>query len=503
MIANQREWATVAYQLHRTDQYRRLWLLGLLGAAALTALVMTQIGPTPLPIGGIAFLATVGLFFYQPRWGLYFIIFFSLIGDTVLLYRYPFVKNLSSRESLLYVHDALIFSPLEMYLGIVAVAWLAKAAYQRRLSLHMSPLVWPTAFFTFFLVTGVLWGLGTGGNVNIALWEARAIFYLPVLLVLTNQLIENKRQVSHLLWVILSAVFVEGVVGVLVFLFRYRASLEGVQAITEHSAAIHMNALFIFVLASWLFNASLSKRLIPLLMVPAVALTYIATQRRAAFASIGVMVGMMGLVLYRRNRRLFWLLIPPLTVLFVLYLVIFWNSGSSLAAGAQLVKSIIAPDAGSHDESSNLYRDLENINVGYTIHASPLMGVGFGQKFHIIVPMPDISFFVWWEYIVHNSVFWIWMKSGLFGFLSMLTLMGFSLMRGGSLVRRLVDGELQTIAFTITAYLFMHYMYAYVDMSWDIQSMLFVGTAFGLIDAIERIARREELLQPVQSWRSK
>lgn len=494
MIANQPEWATVAYQLHRTDQYRRLWLYGLLGISLLTALAMLRIGPTPLPIGGIAFLATVGLIFHQPRWGLYFVMFFSLIGDTVLLYRYPFVKNLSSRESLLYVHDALIFSPLELYLGIVLVAWLANAIYRRQLRIHTSPLFWAVAVFTGCLVSGLVWGLGAGGNINIALWESRAIFYMPIMLLLTNHLITERRHVSRLIWVIMSAIFIEGVVGVFAFIFEYRLSLEGVQAITEHSAAIHMNALFIFVLASWLFGASMPKRIITLLMVPAVAITYIATQRRAAFASLGIVIGMMGMMMYKRNRRLFWTIVPPLALFALMYLVVFWNSGSALGAGAQAVKSIIAPDAGSHDESSNLYRDLENINVGHTIHLSPLLGVGFGQKFHIIVPMPDISFFIWWEYIVHNSVFWIWMKSGLLGFLSMLSFMGLSLLRGGNLVWQLVDRDLQAIIFTVTAYLFMHYMYAYVDMSWDIQSMLFVGTAIGLVECIGRIARRDDLI---------
>ncbi len=493
MIVNNTNWATVAYQLHRTDLYRRLWLFGLLGAACLTALAMLRIGPTPLPIGGLAFLATVGLIVYQPRWGLYFILFFALVGDSVLLFRYPFVKNLSSRESLLYVHDALIFSPLELYLVIVLVAWAAKALVQRRLLLQTSPLFWPVAAFTCFLVMGVLWGVGTGGNVNIALWESRAIFYLPIMVVLVNQLITEKRHVSRLLWVLMSAIFIEGVIGVLVFIFRYRASLEGVQAITEHSAAIHMNALFIFVLASWLFGTSSPKRIVGLLMVPAVAITYIATQRRAAFAAIGIVIGLMGLMLYRHSRKLFWIVVPTVGVLALCYLALFWNSGSALAFGARAVKSIVAPDAGSHDESSNLYRDLENINVGHTIHTSPLLGVGFGQKFHIIVPMPDISFFVWWEYIVHNSVFWIWMKSGLFGFMTMLFLMGFSLLRGSSLTWRIADRDLQTAVFTMTAYLLMHYLYAYVDMSWDIQSMLYVGTAFGVIDCAARIDERTAL----------
>ncbi|MEZ4681176.1 MAG: O-antigen ligase family protein [Caldilineaceae bacterium] len=260
------------------------------------------------------------------------------------------------------------------------------------------------------------------------------------------------------------------------------------------------NALYVLVLASWLFGASAAKRFILPLMLPLVTITYIATQRRAAFASLGMMIALMTMILYRKNRRLFWTIVPTVGFFTLLYLAVFWNSGSALAFGARAVKSIVAPDAGSADESSNLYRVLENINIGYTIHLSPLLGVGFGQKFHITVAMPDISFFVWWEYIVHNSVFWIWMKSGLPGFMTVLILMGFSLMRGGRMVWRIRDNDLQAIAFTLTAYLFMHYMYAYVDMSWDPQSMLFVGTALGLIDCLERIDTVDRWVAPVSKW---
>ncbi len=499
-LRNETEWASAAYQIHRNDIFRRLWLVLLLGGSGVTAAAMFFVGPTPLPLGGILFLATLGMIVYQPRWGLYFLLFFALLGDAVLMDQYPFVKNLSSAESLLYINNALIFSPLELYLVITTVAWIGKGIFARTFHFRTGVMLWPVAIFTLFLVAGLAWGIGTGGVVNVALWESRSIFYLPLVMVLTINLIENRSHVSQIIWVLMLAVFVKGIIGVIIFFTRYHGSLAGVEAITEHAAAIHMNALFVLVFASWLFHASAAKRFLLPLMVPLVAITYIATQRRAAFASLGMVIAMMTMILYRKNRRLFWSLVPTVGFFALVYLAIFWNSGSALAFGAKAVKSIIAPDAGSADESSNLYRVLENINIGYTIHLSPLLGVGFGQKFHITVAMPDISFFVWWEYIVHNSVFWIWMKSGLLGFMSILTMMGFSLMRGGRMVWRVQDNDLQAIAFTVTAYLFMHYMYAYVDMSWDAQSMLFVGTALGLIDCLERIDAQNRWVAPVSKW---
>ncbi len=163
-------------------------------------------------------------------------------------------------------------------------------------------------------------------------------------------------------------------------------------------------------------------------MAPAVLLSYLATQRRAAFLSLGIALVFVFVFIYRQHRTLFWMITPVVLLFGAAYLGVFWNSESPLAMPASAVRSIVAPDITGKDYESNLYRMIENVNVSQTIHDVPLTGVGFGNKLHIIVPMPDISFFIWWEYIVHNSVLWFWIKTGVVGFLSMLFLVGFGIM---------------------------------------------------------------------------
>ena len=67
---------------------------------------------------------------------------------------------------------------------------------------------------------------------------------------------------------------------------------------------------------------------------------------------------------------------------------------------------------------------IENNNLEFTIHQKPLTGVGFGNKFFVIIPMADISFFTWWQYFPHNSVIWIWLKTGVGGFIAMFYFLG-------------------------------------------------------------------------------
>ena len=118
----------------------------------------------------------------------------------------------------------------------------------------------------------------------------------------------------------------------------------------------------------------------------------------------------------------------------------------------------------------------------------PLTGVGFGKQFYMLVPLPDISFFVWWQYITHNSILWIWLKTGAAGFLSMIFLVGLSVVTGMQAIRRIPDANLRVAALVATFYIIMHFIYAYVDMSWDARSMIYIGAMMGLINCLEAIA---------------
>ncbi len=493
--------ATIQLQQQRASRTWRVWFFGLMGITVLTALFMLYIQPIPVPLGLIVVVALVGAIAYQPRYGIYLILLASLAGDALLMPAYPFLKNFSSAESLLYLNSSLIFSPLELSLVLVLVLWLGKAMMRRQLKFYTGILFWPAMLFALCLVGGVLYGLSTGGDTNIALWEVRPIFYLFFMLVFVSNLLEKPEHLSHMIWVSMIGLSIEGVVGCYYYFVVLGMDLTGVERITEHSAAIHMNTMFVFILAAWLYQASPAKRFLLPLLMPVVLLTYLATQRRAAFLSLGIALVMMAVVLYKENNKLFWRIMPIAALLGTLYIGVFWNNTGALGLPAQAIKSVVAPEQGSSDALSNLYREIENANVSYTIHTAPLTGVGFGNKFYITRAMPDISFFVWWEYIVHNSILWMWMKTGVLGFLAMIFMVGFSIMSGARLLGYIANRELKAITLTATLYLAMHFLYAYVDMSWDSQSMIYIGAMMGVINYVNRTTpqiavKREEKHEP-------
>ncbi len=465
------------------------WFAGVMLAALALSLSLIRSGPDLAVFAWLVYFLGCAAILYRPRYAIYLILFFGLVGDAVLIPWYPFNKNFSSPESIFFLHDAIIISPLETYILLGYLSWLVRLAFIPRLKILRGPLFAPALAFLGFVLLGLGYGLLTGGNLNIALWESRPLFYLVAMLLLTTNLLEKREQISNLIWTVMLALFIEALVGLWYFLVVLRASLAGVEAITEHAAAIHMNTFFIFSIAIWLYKAAPAKKLLIPVMIPVVVFTFLATQRRAAFVSLAVAFLLLAIVLFLENRRLFWRIVPLAALLSLVYLAAFWNSGSTLGLPAQSIKSIIAPEKlNAADWSSNYYRFLENINVDFSIHERPLTGVGFGQKFLIIVPMPDISWFTWWNYLPHNSVFWIWLKMGVGGFLITLFLIGFSILVGAAAFWRMPRNELRAIALVCVVYVVMHFTYAYVDISWDTQSMLYLGAVLGIINSLERVA---------------
>jgi hypothetical protein len=494
---------TVQGQIWRTRLMNALLMLGTLGFVAYMARLVVRSGPQPTFIAWIFFLGLIATIFYNPRYGIYLVIALTLVSDGVLIYWYPFVKNFSSYESLFYLHRALIFNPLELCTVLTFVSWFGRSLIgERKLRFFTGPLFWPAAIFISFISIALIYGLLRGGSLNIALWEIRAIYFIPAMLVLTSNLIKTQEQVVTLIWWVVGALFVKSLIAFNFVATTLGFSVGSVDRIAEHALSIHLNSLIVLAIAALLFKARTSRRILLILMLPTVMLSLLANNRRASFIALGIALTLMLLVLYFDNPRLFKLIMPPLIVFGLIYLAVFWNASGPLALPANAVRSVLGePD--ERDASSNYYRYLENVNTMFTIKNASLTGVGFGNKFYVIAPMADISFFVFWEYITHNSVLWIWMKGGLGTFVALMFMIGWSVMNGGRAIRLMPNGELRMIAVGATLYIMMHFIFAYVDMSWDVVSMVYVGTMMGLINILPTIAAQPlALSQPRWPWQA-
>ncbi len=492
---------------HDLNSFRSLqtWkFLAILGGMMLLTvylgLGMVQGQPELKVVAWLIYLAGIVAIFIKPHFGIYLTLFFSLTGDMLLIPWYPFNKNFSSAESIFYVNSSMKFSALELYLVIILLAWAGRQFARKKLEIKIGPLGIPMLLFLLSVVYGLAWGILRRGNFTIGLWECRAMFYLPLFYFMIVNLIETRQQINILMWSGMLANIIQGLTGCWYYFFFPGGSDKGSDGIMEHSSSIHLDVLFVYVAALFLFNGPKKKAFfLGVFCIPALW-AYLANQRRASFVSLGIALILLGVALFRQNRRVFWLIAPPLAVFAVLFLGATWNNTGTLGLPARGIKSALGLGISDRDSASNIYRDIENINTNFTIHNATLTGIGFGNKFYIIAPMPDISFFDWWEYITHNSIMWVWMQSGIFGFLAMLLMAGSTISIGVRAYDRLPGGDYKAIGATMLLYVIMHFVYAYVDMSWENQSMIFVGAASGVVGSLEFVMSRK-VPQPLARYR--
>ena len=455
-------------------------------------------GKPTFPFATGLYLLGATLIALRPLVGVYLIAFFGLLADNVSAPTWPFLKNGSSFESVMFLHDAVIASPMEGYLVLTVLATGVHVAL-KRVSLSRPPLFYSLTIFVALLTVGLFWGVGRGGDVNIALWEFRPFVALYGIYLLGHVLITSRIQVHLLFWTIIAAITLESL----------RASFwvltdpitELYDSLVEHSGATHISFVLVSMMLAWLISeAGFARIALPLASLPAL-LVYFESERRSAI--LALLIGAIASMIYLKaeNPVRFYAIGPTLAVVALVYLAVFWNASGPLAFPANAIKSEIAPDAAAAaDAASDDYRKIEHFNILATIRQSPLLGVGFGQQYLRPIPLPDISFaFPWWEYITHNGLLWIWLKSGYFGFIAMFHFLGQSIVTTMRAAIAVTNPRDKHVAASAMAFGPMYIVYTYVDISWDTQSLILLALCITIctkLAAFEAASAQPESTEP-------
>jgi O-antigen ligase len=438
--------------------------------------------PRPFSVAFVVLVLAVLACSLRPRVGVYVIVSLTLIGDIVTTSWWPFTKNLSSKESILYLTDSVSVNPLEIMLVATTVSWLLQRLVDPTWRFNRGALFTPVMLFSAFVIFGFVRGkfLG-GGDTRVALFEGRPLLYLPIVYILVTNLLTTRRHYRFLLLLAFAAVAIQSIFALSFYRGLADEQREVLESLSEHSATVHMNALFVFLLALLLFKCRKELRWFVACLVPPVLYAYFLSQRRAAMIALFVGVAVLAIVLFHRRRRMFWFFTPTAVVLALGYLAATWNAVGALGLPAQAVKTVLFPEQlSAADRSSDLYREIESYDLWFTIQQNKVLGVGFGKEFLRPVSLPDISFFEFWEYIPHNSVLWIWLKTGFLGFVAMFFLFGRAAQLGARSVLAVRTPEHAAIVVAGLAYVLMFLVFAYVDIVWDVRSTVFLALALAL-----------------------
>jgi hypothetical protein len=286
------------------------------------------------------------------------------------------------------------------------------------------------------------------------------------------------------------AVFINSIIAILNFRTLSATDKTTMESFVAHGATLPMNAMIVLLAASWLFRntSGARKALLPVALVP-VLYMYVLSERRAAFiALLGAFI-LLGAFLFWTRPRTFLKVAPVVVIVLSVYTAAFWNNeSSSLGFPAQAIKSVVSPGAVSdRNQDSDLYRIMEKADIVATIHASPILGIGFGHPFLRPVPLPAINLFLLSPYMPHNAILWVWMKTGALGFLAMVYLFGLAVLVGTRNVLRMPPDDYAAITLTSLAFILMYAIFSYVDISWDAQNVLILALAMAQIASVPRL----------------
>jgi O-antigen ligase len=259
-----------------------------------------------------------------------------------------------------------------------------------------------------------------------------------------------------------------------------------------------MNILFIVVIASWLLKGnSMRQRLVTTGMAIPVLVVYLFTERRSAIIGLAVGVLFLLVVTFWRQRSTFRKVAPVLIIVTVGYLGAFWNSQGSLGFPAQALKSVISPtQATTRNKDSDLYRTIETYDLNFTIRSKPLTGIGIGKPFYRPVALPSLGGFAYNQYVPHNSVLFIWVAFGFGGFAAFFCLLGLIVVLGADAIRRAPPGRDLVVIITWLLAVVMLVVYAGVDIAWEHENFVLLGTAIAVVSHYPSARKRTRAGKP-------
>jgi O-antigen ligase len=477
---------------HARAQSVRVLVLGISAVAAsglaCVLVLRMEIASVAVVLGIAGALAVA----WQPRIGLYVLLalvtlFESVSADPLMRIGYYLPLQLDKLVNSSSSGTGVLVNPFEVLLLFILIVYLAQGIARREFNFQRGRFWWPMMLFLVSLIGGLVHG-AMSGDLRIGLWESRFLFYMVVCYVLAANTIRTTRHLAVLTGLILicnAAFSVEGAVRHVVFA-KTLPDLTG-DGQFEHVDVIFLGLLLVLVLIQNVFGAPRWQRIFGLLVAaPITTYTLLASERRAGYIAVIIALLVCTLVFFFAHRKAFVIIGGGLLIVGSVYMGLFWNSNGLLGQPARAVKSISAPD--ERDAASNFYRDLERINVQAAIASNPLLGLGFGEQFPFVVPMPSLDWWAFWHYEPHHNILWVWLKTGAIGFIIFFTLVGSVITRGVHLTIKLRDPTTRTFALMTVACVVMTLVFCYVDLGLvSGRVTVLLGTLMGVTSILEHL----------------
>lgn len=408
--------------------------------------------------------------------------------------RIPLWRNLDSSGS----GVPLGLSPFDAILGTVIVIAALRGLFAGRLRLSAGGLNAPYYIYGGALLFGLMNGLVTGGQLNLAEWALRPQFYGLLVFVVTSAVLRERRQLVTLLVVFVTAEMMTAVLGDWRYLFTLQRSVAAIQSLLAHEDSYFLLLLLVVIGAGLVWAQGRRTRLWLLLLAPLPVLALIENNRRAGIdaAAISFIVFMALVIRYRPQVRRWAIPIAALGAgAYAAIVASSWNA--QFGTRAELVSPVRSAlgQASKRDLSSDAYRIAENANLAFTFHLSPITGWGLGKDFLAPMPMVNIgNIYSLYLLLPHNSLLWVPMALGGIGMVAFWGLVGCALMESIRAMRTPGDRLIQAAGLVCACGIVAELCFAYADLQlMNPRNMVTFGILLGIANVLPRLAagRRE------------
>lgn len=466
-------------------------LLVLLAAAVAAAFVGFLAGFQPVLLSVPVLLVVPVILWRSPDFAIYLLLATATLIEeftyTIGTHKGAFTAGIPWWRT--FTHGMILF-PVEFFLLIVLLVWVLKAGLDRTFGIPKSPVFTALKVFWVLLLIGVGMGLSHGAKLKFDLWELRSWIYLTLAVMMAAAFIRSRRTLDVMLWIFILGSGFKGIQGTIIFFSFSRHMDPRPEAILGHEEAFFFGMFCAITCALWLYDIRGPLRRVASGLLPFVIIADLANARRTAWLILaaGILVMAAVALVTLPHRRKF--LVRGLIVLAIgggLYLPAYWNHEGTLAQPARAVRSQVSPN--QRDESSDQYRQQEDLNLITDIKGSGMFGTGFGipidytQIANISGIDPMIAF------IPHNGLLWIWLRLGMQGEIAFWCLIAICLLRACSLARA-PDRRLAMFGALVACGIVSYIIDGYEDMAFaEFRVAVAVGCLLGAMEAAIRLAK--------------
>ncbi|HYP87397.1 MAG TPA: hypothetical protein VEQ59_04575 [Polyangiaceae bacterium] len=309
-----------------------------------------------------------------------------------------------------------------MLMAAIAAFYLQRRTLSRgiptpRPMIKLAHLTFATIVFTLLI------GKMRGGQMQWAVWQMDRVTYLPTVFLLCQAAFSNPKDYLAVGKVALAASLIRAtqamwVRAVVDSTVNPETGENSLPYATTHNDSMLFAVGSVILVALLLQRAGPKASRLAFIGLPILVGGMLANNRRMVWVEI-ILVFFTVYMITETNsfkRKLNRVLIGSLPLI-IGYIAAGWSSGSGIFKPVKVIRSAVDSSA----DTSTAWRDLENFNLVFTMRNFPLTGVGYGNGFWEMWPMPAVDYSLE-RYVPHDSILGLYCYGGWVGFFGITSL---------------------------------------------------------------------------------